>query len=138
VISRRKSARRLDRARIRWLHLAADLNKAAVGRPRHSQRCRLLRTPFPQHNGSRINARPGITSAGASAEWIVEGISADLPNFFEVTFGNVIAGTAHHTFILSPEGIVTNIGGQNGALTQGLIASANAHTRRLPRSVVHD
>ncbi len=67
---------------------------------------------------------PGITSAGASAEWIVEGISADLPNFFELTFGNVVAGTAHHVFNLSPDGIVTNIAGQNGALTQALIASA--------------
>jgi Peptidase A4 family len=74
-----------------------------------------------------IDARPGITSAGASAEWIVEGISADLPDFFEVTFADVSAGTQHHSFNLSPDGIATNIGGNGGAaLSQALIASPTA------------
>ena len=71
-----------------------------------------------------IDARPGITSAGASAEWIVEGISADLPVFLpSVTFGSCSAGTQHNTFDLTPDGIITNIGGSSAALTQASIAS---------------
>jgi hypothetical protein len=71
-----------------------------------------------------IDARPGITSAGASAEWIVEGISADLPVFLpSVTFGSCSAGTQDNSFDLSPDGITTNVSGSNGALTQTSIAS---------------
>jgi hypothetical protein len=69
-----------------------------------------------------INARPGITSAGASAEWIVEGISADLPDFLPVTFTDCTAGTQHHTFNLS-NGFTTNIEGNSGPLTNVYIAS---------------
>jgi len=69
-----------------------------------------------------INARPGITSAGASAEWIVEGISADLPDFLPVTFSDCAAGTQDHSFNLA-EGTITNIQGSAGPLTQTYIAS---------------
>jgi hypothetical protein len=74
---------------------------------------------------TRIGITPpsGVTSIGASAEWIVEGISADLPNFFECTFCDTVAGTQQNAFDLSPDGIITNIGGSSGALTQAIIAS---------------
>jgi hypothetical protein len=50
-----------------------------------------------------IDARPGITSQGASAECIVEGISADLPVFLpSVTFSSFSAGTQHHASTCSP------------------------------------
>jgi hypothetical protein len=76
---------------------------------------------------TRIGITPpaGITSIGASAEWIVEGISADLPNFFECTFCDNVAETQQHAFALTPDGIITNIGGSNGPLTQAIIASSN-------------
>jgi hypothetical protein len=72
-----------------------------------------------------IDARPGITSAGASAEWIAEGISADLPDFLPVTFSGCAGGTQHHSFNLT-DGAVTNIQGGAGALTQAYIASPTA------------
>lgn len=72
-----------------------------------------------------INARPGITSAGASAEWIVEGISADLPDFLPVTFNDCTGGTQQHIFNLT-DGVTTNIQGSSGALTQAYIASPTA------------
>lgn len=71
-----------------------------------------------------IPARSGISSVGARAEWIVEGISADLPDFAPAVFSNIIAGTQHHSFNLSPDGSVTEITGNGGkALTQAFIAS---------------
>jgi len=71
-----------------------------------------------------ITARPGITSVGARAEWIVEGISADLPDFAPAVFTNITAGTQHHSFSLSPDGSITNITGSNGdSLTQAFIVS---------------
>jgi Peptidase A4 family len=74
-----------------------------------------------------LDARPGITSQGASAECIIEGISADLPVFLpSVTFSSFSAGTQHHSFDLQPTGITTNITGTNGVLTQTTIASPTA------------
>lgn len=71
-----------------------------------------------------IDARPGITSQGASAEWIVEGISADLPVFLpSVMFSSCSAGTKDNSFDLSPAGVTTEIQGSDGALTQSTIAS---------------
>ena len=66
-----------------------------------------------------------ITSVGQRAEWIVEGISADLPDFSEVTFTNITAGTQNNQFDLTPGGQITNItGSSSGAdLTTALIAS---------------
>ena len=74
-----------------------------------------------------MGARPGITSQGASAECIIEGISADLPVFLpSVTFISFSAGTQHHSFDLQPTGITTNITGTDGVLTQTTIASPTA------------
>jgi hypothetical protein len=70
-----------------------------------------------------INARPGITSVGASAEWIVEGISDDLPEFQPFVFSSCNAGTKDYTFDLSPDGIIINIEGAQGPLTHTSIAS---------------
>jgi hypothetical protein len=70
-----------------------------------------------------IPARPGITSVGARAEWIVEGISIDLPFFTPAVFTNITAGTQNHSFNLSPDGSITNIKGSGGnALTMASIA----------------
>lgn len=70
--------------------------------------------------------RPGgdITSVGARAEWIVEGISADLPDFSAVAFIDAQAGTQDYSFNLLPGGQITNItGGSGGALTETWIFS---------------
>ena len=70
-----------------------------------------------------IDARPGILSQGASVEWRVEGVSADLPNFFAWTFSNAIAGERGNLFNLRPHGIATEITGNDGYnLTESLIA----------------
>jgi hypothetical protein len=70
-----------------------------------------------------VNARPGITLAGQSAEWIVEGSGADLPNFFPVTFTDCTGGTQHHSFNLTAGGIGNIRGSAGGPLTQTYIAS---------------
>jgi len=73
-----------------------------------------------------INARPGIRSEGATAEWIVEGVSAELPPFYPVTFGSCAAGTQHHLFDLAPNGQTIDIVSGGGAhLTQTQIAGPN-------------
>jgi Peptidase A4 family len=70
-----------------------------------------------------IDARPGITSAGASAEWIVEGISADLPVFLpDVTFTRCASGTRDFSYDLTT-GIVTNIQGSTSPLTKAFVSS---------------
>jgi hypothetical protein len=70
-----------------------------------------------------IDARPGITSAGASAEWIVEGVSADLPVFLpNVTFSRCATSTHDFSYDLT-SGIVTNIQESNGPLTNAFVAS---------------
>jgi hypothetical protein len=80
-----------------------------------------------------LSPPPGVTSVGASAEWIVEGISADLIPFDmfplpivldAIIFGGASAGTQHHTFDMQPKGFTTNIVGTGGkALTQAVIGS---------------
>jgi hypothetical protein len=80
-----------------------------------------------------VPAPNGVTSAGASAEWIVEGISADLIPFDmfplpmvldAIIFSGASAGTQHHSFDMQPDGVVTNIVGSAGNdLTQTTIAS---------------
>jgi len=67
-----------------------------------------------------------ITSEGATAEWIVEGISADLPVFLpSVTFTSCAAGTASSSFDLIPLGFTTEIAGATpgSQLTHTTIAS---------------
>jgi hypothetical protein len=65
----------------------------------------------------------GVTSIGAMAEWIVEGISGILPHFSTVEFSNVTAGTKDHAFNMAG-GIITEITGVGGAnLTAASILS---------------
>jgi hypothetical protein len=63
-----------------------------------------------------IPPRAGISSMGTSAEWIVEGISADLPNFVLAGFHHCTAGTKSHGMGLSRP-IETEIAGAKGNLT---------------------
>jgi hypothetical protein len=72
--------------------------------------------------------QPGsdIHSIGATAEWIVEGISADLPVFLpSVTFSACSAGTHSTSFDLVPLGFTTEIAGSaaGSQLTKSTIAS---------------
>jgi hypothetical protein len=57
-----------------------------------------------------------VTSQGASAEWLVERSSVDLPRFSPVTFTNISFGTGSRTFNLSnrADDIITNITSANG------------------------
>src|SRR5205085_3077055 len=83
----------------------------------------ILNSTTNQSTSIGIDARPGILSQGATVEWIVEGVSADLPNFFAWTFSNAIAGERGNIFDLRPHGITTEITGNGGYnLTQSLIA----------------
>src|SRR5262249_11196030 len=73
-----------------------------------------------------VNIAPpsGISSLGATVEWIVEGISADLPKFSPITFTHISAGTKGHSFNLggAPD-INTNITGSAGNLTSVSVGS---------------
>jgi hypothetical protein len=72
--------------------------------------------------------QPGsdITSVGSTAEWIVEGISPELPVFLpSITFTGCTAGTQTTTFDLVPLGFTTEIAGSaaGSTLTASSIAS---------------
>jgi hypothetical protein len=83
-----------------------------------------------------VNPPSNTTSIGASAEWIVEGISADLIPFDmfplpivlnAMIFGDASAGTKNHSFDMQPKGFTTNILGTGGkALTQAFIGSPSS------------
>jgi len=75
-----------------------------------------------------IPARPGITSQGASAEWIVEcPSSSEFPAFWPVTFNECAAGGNGVLFDLTPNGFPVNITGDGGdQLTQTFIASPDS------------
>jgi hypothetical protein len=78
-----------------------------------------------------VNIAPpaGVTSQGATVEWIVEGISADLPDFSPITFTNISAGTKDHSFNLgSASDVITNIGGAAGNLTATTVNSPTSAT----------
>jgi len=55
-----------------------------------------------------------VTSIGATAEWIVEGVSSILPVFSTVVFQNCSGGTKDHAFNLTG-GVITEITGSGGA-----------------------
>lgn len=59
---------------------------------------------------------PGVSSLGTTAEWVVEGITADLPNFILTGFHNCVAGTKTHRIDISRP-IETEIAGAKGNLT---------------------
>lgn len=73
-----------------------------------------------------IKAPPGITSEGASAEWVVEGVSDYLPNFSAILFNTCCGATENNLFDLRT-GIVVDIEGSGSAsLTSASISSPTA------------
>jgi hypothetical protein len=83
-----------------------------------------------------VNIAPptGVTSQGATVEWIVEDVSSIwtvgfLPNFSPVTFTNISAGTKDHAINLGTgTDTITNIAGSNGNLTSASVDSATSAT----------
>jgi len=85
--------------------------------------CSMLNKTTNQATSIGITPPNNVTSIGASAEWIVEGISSILPVFSTVVFQNCSAGTKDHTFNAT-NGFVTEITGAGGAdLTSAAILS---------------
>jgi hypothetical protein len=76
--------------------------------------CSMLNKTTNQATSIGITPPNNVTSIGASAEWIVEGISSILPVFSTVVFQNCSAGTKDHSFN-AVGGIVTEITGTGGA-----------------------
>jgi peptidase A4-like protein len=96
--------------------------------------CSMLNKTTNQAISIGITPPGNLTSIGATAEWIVEGISSILPVFSPVVFTNCSAGTKNHAFNMHG-GIVTEITGAGGANlttagitsdTQGLVKWLNA------------
>ncbi len=85
--------------------------------------CSMLNKTTNQATSIGITPPNNITSIGASAEWIVEGISPILPVFSTVVFTNCSAGTKNHTFNMH-NGTITEIrGAGNADLTSASILS---------------
>jgi hypothetical protein len=85
--------------------------------------CSMLNKTTNQATSIGITPPSGVTSIGASAEWIVEGISSILPVFSTVVFQNCSAGTKDHPFNAN-NGVITEITGSGGAdLTSAAILS---------------
>jgi hypothetical protein len=86
--------------------------------------CSMLNKTTNQATSIGITPPNNVTNIGASAEWIVEGISTILPVFSTVVFQNSSAGTQNHAFGTAG-GIVTEITGNSGNLTAAAILSNN-------------
>lgn len=87
--------------------------------------CSMLNKTTNQATSIGITPPQNVTSIGASAEWIVEGISSVLPVFSTVVFQNCSAGTKDHSFN-AVGGITTEITGTGGAdLTSAAILSTD-------------
>jgi len=88
--------------------------------------CSMLNKTTNQVTSVGIAPPAGVSSLGATAEWIVEGISSILPHFAPVTFTNISAGTKDHGFDLS-KAFITEITGTGGAnLTAASISSSTS------------
>jgi Peptidase A4 family len=70
--------------------------------------CSMLNKTTNQATSIGITPPSGVTSIGATAEWIVEGISPVLPVFSTVVFQNCSAGTKDHAFNATG-GVITEI-----------------------------
>ena len=83
-----------------------------------------------RHHASSIGipARPGIMSGGKTAEWIVEGISADLPAFEPITFTDCVGGSDGEVFSVLPGGRPVNMVGDHdfNPLTQSFATSESS------------
>ena len=85
--------------------------------------CSMLNKTTNQATSIGITPPNNVTSIGATAEWIVEGISSILPVFSTVVFTNCSAGTKNHSFNMHG-GVITEITGAGGAnLTASSIVS---------------
>jgi hypothetical protein len=85
--------------------------------------CSMLNKTTNQATSIGITPPNNVTSIGATAEWIVEGVSSILPVFSTVVFTNCSAGTKNHAFNMHG-GVITEIKGSGGAdLTAASILS---------------
>jgi len=84
--------------------------------------CSMLNKTTNYATSIGITPPNNVTSIGATAEWIVEGISSILPVFSTVVFQNCSAGTKDHAFN-AVGGIVTEITGTAQNLTAAAILS---------------
>lgn len=85
--------------------------------------CSMMNKTTNQVTSIGITPPANTTSIGATAEWIVEGISPILPVFSTVVFSNCSAGTKNHTINMNG-GTITEIAGAGGAnLTASSILS---------------
>ena len=82
-----------------------------------------------------IPAPPGITSAGLSAEWVIEASLSELPYFYSVEFSSCVAATEHDLIDLSQAGISNIIGAPTGPGPVGKLLT-NAYIDSPTRVVV--
>lgn len=82
--------------------------------------CSMMNKTTNQVTSIGINQPNNVNSVGASAEWIVEGISSILPVFSTVVFQNCSAGTKDHAFN-TKGAVITEI---NGSVTSNLTSAA--------------
>lgn len=75
----------------------------------------ILNSTTNQMTSVGIQGRPGMHLDGTSAEWVVEGITEDLPNYFAWTFSDSIAGSLTGGLLeLQPHGLTRDIFGDDG------------------------
>lgn len=84
--------------------------------------CTMMNKTTNQITSIGITNPPGVTSMGATAEWIVEGISDILPAFSSMVFANCSAGTRTHK-LNCRAATITEITGAGGALTSSSVLS---------------
>jgi hypothetical protein len=98
--------------------------------------CSIMNKTTNQVTSIGIIPPTGFTSIGATAEWIVEGISSILPVFSTVVFTNCSAGTKSHSFNLSKGGVITEITGGGGAnlTTASILSDTRAMVKWLASS----
>jgi hypothetical protein len=66
-----------------------------------------------------IPAPPGVTSAGLSAEWVIEATLSELPYFYSVEFSSCVAATEHDLIDLSQAGTNNIVGAPTSANPSG-------------------
>src|SRR5262245_8579447 len=97
--------------------------------------CSMLNKTTNQAISIGITPPGNLTSIGATAEWIVEGISSILPVFSPEVFTNCSAGTKNHSFNMQG-GIVTEITGSGGVslTTSSIVSGAQGMVKWLKAS----
>lgn len=87
--------------------------------------CSMLNKTTNQATSIGITPPANVTSIGATAEWIVEGVSSILPVFSTVVFANCSAGTKNHAFNMQG-GVTTEITSGGANLTASSVLSATS------------